>query len=151
MALFNRFQIVTVFPDATAPTTKTLSAGTTAVNSSAIDLLADMQLNIVIDLGAVTATGTGSFQLQRSNDGTTWSNITGAVFAWDDTMTLKTVTLAVSQCTHRYVRIVTTRATANTAISGIKAFALPRNQAVTQVTTANQNAGQPVVVAGTWS
>ena len=151
MAQLNQFQIITVFPDATASTTKALSAGTTDVNSSAIDLLSDMQLNIIIDLGVVTATGTGTFKLQRSNDGSTWTDITGATFAWTDAHTLQKVAFVVSQCTHRYVRIGIDRNTANTAISGIVALALPRNQAVTQVTTANQNAGQPVVVAGTWA
>ena len=68
MPTFNEYEIVTVFPDATAATTKPLAAGTTAVNSSTIDALADMGLNLVIDLGVVTATGTGTFQLQRSAD-----------------------------------------------------------------------------------
>ena len=150
MATFNEYQIVTVFPDATAPTTKGLAAGTTSVNSSAIDCLSDSDLNLVIDLGAVTATGTGSFQLQRSDNGSTWTNITGAVQAWTDTETNKTVTICLSELTNRYVRVVTTRATANTVINGMKAFLSPRNVPVTQVVTANQNAAQPVVVAGSY-
>lgn len=150
MATFNEYQIVTVFPDATAATTKGLAAGTTSVNSSAIDCLSDSDLNLVIDLGAVTATGTGSFQLQRSDNGSTWTNITGAVQAWTDTETNKTVTICLSELTNRYVRVVTTRATANTVINGMKAFLSPRNVPVTQVVTANQNAAQPVVVAGSY-
>lgn len=151
MPLLNRFQIVTVFPDATAPTTKGLSAGTTAVNSSAIDLLADIACNVIVDMGAITATGTGTLQLQRSADGTTWTNITGAVYNYTDADANKTVPFCVSQLNHRYVRVAITRATANSAITGIKAYNVPRNQVPTQVTTANQCATQPVVVAGTWS
>jgi hypothetical protein len=149
MSIFNEFQIVTMFPDATAATTKNLAAGTTDVNSSALDLLGDFNCNIVIDLGAVTATGTGTFKLQRSDNGTTWADITGASYAWTDADTNKTVTLCVSQVTHRYVRVAIDRNTANTVISGIKAYCAPRSQAVTQATGANQNAGV-VVVAGTW-
>lgn len=150
MATFNEYQILTMFPDATAATTKSLAAGTTAVNSASIDLLADSDVNIVIDLGAVTATGTGSFQLQRSDNNSTWTNITGAVQAWTDAESNKTVTICVSELTNRYIRVVTTRATANTAISGMKAYATPRAVPVTQIVTANQNAAQPVVVAGSY-
>ena len=139
-----------MFPDATAATTKSLAAGTTAVNSASIDMLSNSDLNVVIDLGAVTATGTGTFQLQRSDNNSTWTNITGAVYAWTDTESNKTVTIALSELTNRYIRVVTTRATANTAISGMKAFASPRAVPVTQIVTANQNAAQPVVVAGSY-
>jgi hypothetical protein len=147
MATFNEYQIVTVFPDATAATTKSLAAGTTAVNSSSIDCLGDFDLNVVIDMGAVTATGTGTFKLQRSDDNSTWTDITGASQAWTDAETNKTVTLCISQIVNRYIRVVTTRATANTVLSGIKAYLSPRGNPVTQVTTANQNAAQPVVVS----
>lgn len=149
MATFNEYQIVTMFPDATAATTKTLAAGTTAVNSASIDLLADSDVNIVIDLGAITATGVGSFQLQRSDNNSTWTNITGAVYSFTDADTNKTVTIALSELTNRYIRVVTTRTVANTAISGMKAYASPRAVPVTQVTTANQNAAV-VVVAGSY-
>lgn len=149
MATFNEYQIVTVFPDATAPTTKALAAGTTAVNSTSIDCLGDFDINVVIDMGAVTATGTGTFKLQRSDDNTNWTDITGCSQAWADTETNKTVTLCVSQIVNRYVRLVTTRATANTAVSGVKAYLSPRGNPVTQITTANQNAAQPVVVSRT--
>jgi len=147
MATFNEYQIVTVFPDATAATTKTLAAGTTAVNSSSIDCLGDFDLNVVIDMGAVTATGTGTFKLQRSDDNTNWTDITGASQAWTDVESNKTVTLCISQIVNRYIRVVTTRATANTVLSGIKAYLSPRGNPVTQVTTANQNAAQPVIVS----
>ena len=150
MQLLNEFNIVTMFPDATAATTKGLAAGTSAVNSSSLDLLGDLSANIVVDMGVITATGTGTLQLQRSDDNSAWTNIAGAVYNYTDADTLKTITFCLSQVTERYVRIATTRATANSVITGIKAYQLPRNQAPTQVTTANQNAAQPVVVAGTW-
>jgi hypothetical protein len=150
MATFNEYQIVTVFPDATAATTKGLAAGTTDVNSSSIDCLGCTALNVVIDLGAVTATGVGTFQLQRSDNNSSWANITGAAYAWTDADTNKTVTIALAELTNRYIRIVTDRGTANTVISGIKAYVSPRAVAVTQITTANQNAAQPVVVAGSY-
>jgi len=150
MATFNEYQIVTVFPDATAATTKGLAAGTSDVNSSTIDCLGCTALNVVIDLGAVTATGVGTFQLQRSDNNSSWANITGAAYAWTDADTNKTVTIALAELTNRYIRIVTDRGTANTVISGIKAYVSPRAVAVTQITTANQNAAQPVVVAGSY-
>lgn len=149
MALFNTFQIVTVFPDATAPTTKALSAGTTDVNSSAVDCLADFDINVVIDMGAITATGTGTFQLQRSNDNVTWANITGAKYDYTDADTNKTITICLSELTNRYIRVAIDRNVANAVVSGIKAYATSRALPVTQVTTANQNAGV-VVVAGSW-
>ena len=150
MATFNEYQIVTVFPDATAATTKGLAAGTTDVNSSSIDCLGCTALNVVIDLGAVTSTGVGTFQLQRSDNNSSWANITGAAYAWTDADTNKTVTIALAELTNRYIRIVTDRGTANTVISGIKAYISPRAVPVTQATGANQNAAQPVVVAGSY-
>ena len=150
MATFNEYQIVTVFPDATAATTKNLAAGTTDVNSSTIDCLGCYALNVVIDLGAITSTGVGTFQLQRSDNNSSWANITGASYAWTDADTNKTVTIALSELTNRYIRIVTDRGTANTVISGIKAYIAPRAVPVTQATGANQNAAQPVVVAGSY-
>ena len=150
MATFNEYQIVTMFPDATAATTKNLAAGTTDVNSSVLDLLGDFDVNIVIDLGAVTSTGTGTFQLQRSDDGSTgWTAITGATYAWTDADTNKTVTICVAEVVNRYIRVAIDRNTANTVISGIKAYCAPRAVPVTQVITANQNAAQPVVVSRT--
>lgn len=149
--LFNRVAITTMFPDATAATTKNLAAGTTDVNSSALDLLGGTQFNIVIDMGAVTATGTGTFQLQYSNDGSTgWTNITGASYAWTDADTNKTVTFCVSEVVNRYVRVAIDRNTANTVISGIKAYVIRALAPVTQATGANQNvAAQPVIVSRT--
>lgn len=139
-----------MFPDATAATTKNLAAGTTAVNSSALDLQGGTQFNIVIDMGAVTATGTGTFQLQYSNDGSTgWTNITGASYAWTDADTNKTVTICASEVVNRYVRVAITRATANTVISGIKGYVARALAPVTQATGANQNAAQPVIVSRT--
>jgi ribulose bisphosphate carboxylase small subunit len=150
MATFNAFNIVTVFPDATAATTKNLAAGTTDVNSSSIDCLADSALNVVIDMGAITATGTGTFQLQRSDNNTSWTNITGAKYDYTDADTNKTITICLSELTNRYIRVAIDRNTANAVISGIKAYARPRALPVTQVTTANQNAANPVVVAGSY-
>ena len=150
MATFNEYQIVTVFPDATAATTKNLAAGTTDVNSSTIDCLGCTDLNVVIDLGTVTSTGVGTFQLQRSDNNSSWANITGATYAWTDADTNKTVTIALAELTNRYIRIVTYRGTANTVISVIKAYVTPLAIAVTHIVTANQNAAQPVVVAGSY-
>ncbi len=42
------------------------------------------------------ATGVGTFQLQRSDNNSSWANITGAAYAWTDADTNKTVTIALA-------------------------------------------------------
>lgn len=146
---FNEFQIVSVPPDGTALTTPALAAGTTAVNSATIDCLGDSMANIVVSLGAITATGTGTIQIQRSDDNATWTNITGAVQAYTDADANKKITICISEVVNRYLRVVTTRATANSALRQIDAYLVPRAVPVTQVTTGIQNAYQPIVLART--
>jgi len=147
MMNFNELQIVTVAPDSTAATTRTLAAGTTAVNSATVDAISDFSANFVIGLGAITATGTGSFKLQRSDDGTTWADITGAVQAYTDADANKNIVICISEVVNRYLRVVTTRATANSAVGAVFCFLEPRSVPVTQVTTGIQNAYQPIVVS----
>lgn len=147
MMNFNELHIVTVAPNDAATTTRTLAAGTTAVNSVSVDAIGDFSANFVIGLGAITATGTGTIKLQRSDDGSTWADITGASQAYTDADANKNITICISEVVNRYLRVVTTRATANSAIGGMFCFLEPRSVPVTQVTTGIQNAHQPIVVS----
>jgi hypothetical protein len=88
--------------------------------------------------------------LQRSDNNSSWANIVGAKYDYTDADTNKTITICLSELTNRYIRVAIDRNTANAVISGIKAYARPRALPVTQVTTANQNAANPVVVAGSY-
>lgn len=145
--MINDFAIVTVPPDSGAATTVALAAGTSAKNSGAIDLLGALSVMITLKLGAITSTGTGTAKLQWSDDNSTWTDITGSSQAWDDTMSNLSLSWGISQIQNRYVRVVLTRATANSAIAIITALLKKRKRPVTQITTGIQNAAQPVVLA----
>lgn len=97
------------------------TAGTSALTSSAIDTANADGVRLVYLLGAVTATGTGSLQLQQSDaSGSGYANV-GSPVTYTDADTLKALVLDVYKPTKRYLRIVNTRATANSVITSCEA------------------------------
>lgn len=95
--------------------------GTSAVNSSAVsgDDFGTSSLTFLILAGSVTAAC--SAKLQSSNDGSTWSDVSGTdttIAATDDN---KVIELSVAQPLHDYYRCVVTR-TGSMAVDGILAL-----------------------------
>lgn len=141
-----------VAPDATAATTYALAAGTTDVNSSAVDTQGYMEATFIWTFGdnADTATFTGS--IEGSADGSTgWTAITGATTSFtagaSDTDN-EMIAVAVYSPLYRYVRAVSNRGVANTVIAALHCvLGEPTQAAVTQLTSAGQFISAPVLVS----
>lgn len=126
-----------VAPNDGATTTFTLAAGTTDVNSVAVDTLGFASAAFLIVFGALTASMTCGLQVEGSVNGTDgWTAITGAVYngtaATDDD---KGVLIEVGKPQYRYLRVAFNRETANVVIDGLfSILGSPRVGAVTQGT-----------------
>lgn len=145
--MINEVRNATIPPDDGALTTVSLAAGTSAKTSGPIDTSNAQSASIVLKLGAVTATGTGTAKLQWSDDGVTYTDVAGSTQSWDDTASSKDISWAVAEIVNPYMRVSITRATANTAVTFIKALISPRLLPNTQILTGIQNLAQPVVLA----
>jgi hypothetical protein len=124
MNLTSNFKIERVAPDGTAATTWQLSAGTTAVNSAAVDCLDFGSVTFLAHIGAITATGTIAFTVEGSANGSTgWTAISGAARSIVATDAQKVVAIGLARVpsAFRYVRLVSTRATANSALDAVTA------------------------------
>ena len=144
--------MLSIAPDSAAATTWGLAAGTTTKTSAAIDLQtyqANGSLLFTLTLGTITATGTGVYKIQYSDDNSSWTDVTSATMSWDDTMSDKKLAIEIVRPTHRYYRTSIARATANSVItrndvimSGL------RKLPPTQSTAAGNFTATPVVVVG---
>lgn len=96
------------------------AAGTTAVNSSSVDQQGFNSLTFEVDIGTVTATGTGTAVIASSDDNSTFTDLENPItVAWTATgILLLTVTAPI----HRYYRCELARATANSVVNGILAI-----------------------------
>jgi len=100
-------------------------AGTTAVNTSSVDLQNKDSCRFIVAFGALTATQVTSVKLQGSQDNSTWADLldvdSGTVITTGnlaDADSNKVVSIEVYKCKRRYVRAVISRATANAVIDG---------------------------------
>lgn len=113
-----------------------VAAGTSAVNSSSIDMSGFDAVLFKVAWGTITSTAVTSIKIQGSSDDSTFVDLEGtsqSVADTDDNL----VTLAeVLRPTYRYLRVVVTRGTANAVIDSIDAIAhSPRFTPVTQGAT----------------
>lgn len=136
-ALTQEAEIQRVAPDATAPTTFTLAAGTTDVNSSAIDLQASNAAHVIVILGALAASATYTATIQDSDTGSGgWNNVSGlSLSASADTDDDKILAFDVRQPLKRYIRVVSDRGTGNTTIDGIVCYKFRKGLPVSQGAT----------------
>ena len=144
-------KIVHVAPDDQATTTYALGAGTTDVNSVAVDALGFEEVTFIVTFGNNADTGTFAGTIEGSANGSTgWTPITDAVDSFtagasdtDDEM------LGVSckvNPSYRYYRLASNRGTANTVIAALHALlARPAQAPVTQPTTAGQFINSPTI------
>lgn len=123
-----------VAPNDGATTTYTLAAGTTDVNSVAVDTLGFATCAMMVVFGALTASMTCGLKLQGSADGSTgWTDITGASYTGTaDTDDDKIVVLEAGKPAYRYIRVAFDRGTANAVIDGL--FSLLGEPSIAPVT-----------------
>ncbi len=99
-----------------------VSAGTTDVDSTAVDLTAAESVTFLVLLGALTSTNVTTAKLQESDDNSTFTDVTGGTASDtvddDDNQIL---VLEYLRAKKRYVRVKLTRATANAVVDGIVA------------------------------
>jgi len=96
-----------------------VSAGTTAINSSSIDMRGFSGAEFLVSFGAITAGAVTSVKLQGSADDSSWSDLegTGQTVADDDDN--QVFVLDAGHLRHRYLRCVVDRSTQNAVIDGI--------------------------------
>jgi hypothetical protein len=135
--LTKSYEFERVAPDSGSASTYTLAAGTTDVNSSAIDLAGCYGATFQIMLGAIVATGTLSINIEHSDaSGSGFAAISGLTVAVDaDTDDNKILVADLAEPTKRYVRLAIDRGTANTTIDGIVVIKAKRGNPVTQGAT----------------
>lgn len=122
-------------PDSGSASTYTLAAGTTDVNTPAVDTQSCHRLTFVILLGAIASGGTYTATIESSADGSTWAT-TGKTVAYSaDTDDNKLLIVDIVEPTKRYYRIASDRGTGNTTIDGMMALLDHRTKPVTQGAT----------------
>ena len=95
-------------------------AGTTALNSSAVDVSPGEAVQFEVIFGAIT--GTPSVKVQESDTGTSgWTDLVGSSQALVATDDQKIVLVDVIQPTGRYLRAVVTRAASSSVVDAIVA------------------------------
>lgn len=99
------------------------AAGTTAINSSSVDMSDFAGVLFLVLLGTLTSTTVPSVKVQQSDDDSTFEDLASSSVAATDADGNKMLAVEVRGPLKRYVRIVITRATANTVVDG--AVALP--------------------------
>lgn len=146
-------KIVHVAPNDGATSTYTLAAGTSDVNSVAVDALGYGRIAFLWVFGDNAATGTFTGSIEGSADGSTgWTAITGALSTFTAGATDTDDEMLMVECNlnpaYRYYRAVSNRGTANTALNGL--FCLLGRvsgvEPITQSTAAGQFVQAPVVV-----
>lgn len=101
-----------------------VAAGTTAINTTAVDLQATNGIAVrwIAGFGALTATQVTSLKVQGSDDNSTWVDIAGSKSGpMADTDSNKMLVTDIYKPHHRYVRAVVQRATANAVVDFVLA------------------------------
>lgn len=151
--ILEALKVVHVAPDSGSATTYALAAGTTDVNSSAVDSLGFGRVCFVWIFGDNADTGTFTGSIEGSADGSTgWTAITGAESTFTAGASDTDNEMLAVECpvnpSYRYYRAVTNRGTANTVLAGLLALLgrVEGVQPVTQLTSAGQFVQTPVVI-----
>lgn len=110
------------------------AAGTTAINSTSVDMAGFDAVTFLANFGTLTATQVTSMKLQHSDDNSTFTDVTsGATAAMADADSNKQLAATYKRPTKRYVRAVISRGTANAVLDGITAIQYrPRTLPTTQ-------------------
>jgi hypothetical protein len=126
MNLTSNYKIDRVAPDGTAATTWTLAAGTTTVNSAAVDLLDYGSVTFLAHIGAITGSGQVIFTVEGSANGSTgWTALTGAtttVVGSANSNRIAAIGVSRPVGTFRFVRLVSARTVANVVLDAVTAI-----------------------------
>lgn len=153
--ILEALKIVHVAPNDGATTTYSLSAGTTDVNSVAVDALGFGRVCFLWTFGDNVATGTFTGKIEGSANGTDgWTAVTGATSSFTAAASDTDDEMLAVECdvlpSYRYYRAVSDRGVANTVIAALHCL-LGRAQGqtpVTQSTAAGNFVQTPVNVIG---
>jgi hypothetical protein len=100
-----------------------VAAGTTDVESTAVDMKGFDGVQFTVLFGAITASAVTSVKLQGSHDGSTWTGVNGDLLgsgqAVADDADGKAFILDLYRSQFRYVRCVVDRGTQNAVVDGI--------------------------------
>lgn len=123
-----------------------VSAGTTDINCTSVDMAGFDAVTFVVLFGALTSTQVTTCKLQHSDDNSTFTDVTsGATSALDDADGNKMQVLSYKLPSKRYVRVVIDRGTANAVVDGVVAL---QYRARTVNTTQGSTVQGSVSVAG---
>lgn len=118
----------------------TAAASTGTTTSDAVDCAGAEGVLFLVDLGAITSTGTVTCKVQQSSDDAAsdaYSDVAGSsIVNVGDASTTKQILVEVINPQKRYLKLLATRATANVVIDGVTAikFGL-KSEAATQGAT----------------
>lgn len=116
----------------------TVSAGTSSVNSDIVDTAGYNGVRFIIGFGALTSSAVTSVKVQQNtaNSGTGMADLEGTSISIADTDDNKIAVTEIIQPVERYVRMATTRGTANAVIDFLLVELIgPRDAPVTQDST----------------
>ncbi|NBW10352.1 MAG: hypothetical protein EBR82_20215 [Caulobacteraceae bacterium] len=150
--LFRNVLAVHVAPNDSATTTYTLAAGTTTVNSVGVDTQGYKGAQFLVTFGTNVDTAVAAFKVQGSADNSTgWTDISNATQTNTDASgasSNKMLAISVEGPLFRYIRLVTTRTVANTALNALHCLLDDNVRGpVDQLTTAGQFVAQPTYVS----
>ena len=95
-------------------------AGTSdTITSSAIDMTGFDSVIIVAQLGAFSAGGTAALKVQDSSDNSTYADVEGTLQSFVAGDAEEVVLIDIANPRKRYMKLLNTRATANSAFSAI--------------------------------
>lgn len=123
-----------------------VAAGTTAVNSSPVDMQGFESVAFITAFGTISSGAVTSTQIEHSADGTTWNPVEGSKVTVPDTASNKVAINEAVRPTLRYIRLTVNRGTANAVIDGIVAV---RTRARKSPTTQGTTIVGTTVVIGT--
>lgn len=151
--ILEALKIIHVAPNDGATTTYALAAGTTDVNSVAVDAIGFKRVAFLWIFGDNLDTGTFTGKIEGSANGTDgWTAITGATTSFTAGASDTDNEMLAVECSvdpaYRYYRGVTDRGTANTVLAGLLALlgVCEGVTPVSQSTAAGNFVQAPVVV-----
>jgi hypothetical protein len=115
-----------------------VAAGTTAINSSSVDMKGFEAVEFTVAFGAITAAAVTSVKLQGSRDNVDWTSadLEGTSQTVADDADNKIFRIDVAKPRYRYLRCVVSRATQNAAVDSIVAMQYQADkEPITQDTT----------------
>lgn len=148
--IFEALRFIKLAPDGTAPTTYSLSAGTSDVNTTPVDLRAHQgqEIAFIVDLGPIAAGGGVTIKAQSSPDGVTYTDIAGTSQTSADTNDDMRLGLQLNRCMQPFVRLNIARADGgNATINQVEAIIgkLRVGGPGNQLTSAGQFIRQPEI------